>query len=123
MRTLHDLRDEMLAVAQGTRPVPPVHSVTYGESVSGLLGVLTPANRALMHLIATERPETVSRLAQFANRAQPNVSRALQDLAKHGLVQLVRDGMSTRPELVAAKIYVDLVRGTCRVVPMAAAAE
>lgn len=103
MRTLHDLRDEMLAVAQGTRPVPPVHSVTDGESVSGLLGVLTPANRALMQLIATERPETVSRLAQLVNRAQPNVSRALQDLAKHGLVRLVRDGMSIRPELVAAE--------------------
>ncbi|MBP2310713.1 MarR family transcriptional regulator [Azospirillum melinis] len=123
MRTLHDVRDEMLAVAQGTRPVPPVRSVTDGEAVSGLLGVLTPANRALMHLIATERPETVSRLAQLADRAQPNVSRALQDLAKHGLVRLVRDGMSIRPELVAAEIDVDLVRGTCRVVPMAAAAE
>ncbi len=121
MRTLHDLRDEMLAVAQGTRPVPPVHSVTDGESASGLLGVLTPANRALMHLIATERPETVSRLAQLANRAQPIVSRALQDLAKHGLVRLVRDGMRIQPELVAAKINVNLVRGTCRVAPMAVA--
>ncbi|GLR79725.1 MarR family transcriptional regulator [Azospirillum oryzae] len=119
MRTLHDLRDEMLAVAQGTRPVPPAHSVTDDGAVSGLLGVLTPANRALMHLIAAERPETVSRLAQLANRTQPNVSRALQDLAKHGLVRLVRDGMSIWPELVAAKIDVDLVRGTCRVVPMA----
>jgi len=123
MRTLHDVRDEMLAVAQGTRPVPPVRSVTDGESVSGLLGVLTPANRALMQLIAAERPETVSRLAHLADRAQPNVSRALQDLAKHGLVRLVRDGMSIRPELVAAEIDVDLVRGTCRVVPMAVAAE
>jgi hypothetical protein len=44
-------------------------------------------------------------------------------LAKHGLVRLVRDGMSIRPELVAAEIDVDLVRGTCRVVPMAVAAE
>lgn len=123
MRTLHDVRDEMLAVAQGSRPVPPVRSVTDGESVSGLLSVLTPANRALMHLIATERPETVSRLAQLADRAQPNVSRALQDLAKHGLVRLVRDGMSIRPELVAAEIDVDLVQGTCRVVPRAVAAE
>ncbi len=90
----------MLAVAQGTRPVPPAHSVTDGESASGLLGVLTPANRALMHMIVTERPETVSRLAQLADRAQPNVSRALQDLAKHGPVRLVRDGMSIRPELM-----------------------
>ncbi|MFS2011216.1 hypothetical protein ACCD06_15250 [Azospirillum sp. CT11-132] len=70
MRTLHNLRDEMLAVAQGTRPVPPVQPVTDGESVSGLLGLLTPANRALMHLIATERPETVSRLAQLASDVQ-----------------------------------------------------
>ena len=123
MRTLHDVRDEMLAVAQGARSVPPVQSVTDGQAVSGLLSVLTPANRTLMHLIATERPETVSRLAQLADRAQPNVSRALQDLAKHGLVRLVRDGMSIRPELVAAEIDVDLVQGTCRVVPRAVAAE
>lgn len=74
MRTLHDLRDEMLAVAQGTRPVPPVQSVTDGESVSGLLGVLTLANRALMHLIATELPETVSRLAQLSSDVQSKMS-------------------------------------------------
>ncbi|MBP2301419.1 hypothetical protein [Azospirillum picis] len=76
MRTLHDLRDEMLAVAQGTRPIPPVRSVTDDESVSGLLGVLTPANRALMQLIATERPETVSKLLGLANSAQPKPHKA-----------------------------------------------
>lgn len=100
MRTLHDLRDEMLAVAHGTRPVPPAQSVTDGEAVSGLRGVLPTANRALMQLLATERPETVSQLAQLAGLTQPNVSRALQDLVNHGLVKLVRDGTSIRLELM-----------------------
>ncbi|WP_372398183.1 MarR family transcriptional regulator [Azospirillum sp. HJ39] len=93
MRTLHDLRDEMLAVVQGTRPVPPLHSVTDGESVSGLLGVLTPANRALMHLIATEHPETVSRLAQ------PDILRASRDSAKCDLAPFELDGTGMQPFL------------------------
>ena len=39
MQTLHDLRDEMLAVARGTRSVPPVQSITDSEAVSGIFGV------------------------------------------------------------------------------------
>lgn len=72
MRTLHDLRDEMLAVARGTRPVPPVQSVTDGEAVSGLPGVLTSASKVLTQLVTTESPETISHPTKITERTKIN---------------------------------------------------
>lgn len=126
MRTLRDLREEMRAVARGEvrgevrgETTPPVRTCVETEAVAGVLGVLTPANLTLMRLIASERPESVSRLAELSGRSQPNVSRALQDLARCGLVRLMRDGMSIRPELAAVEVDVKLALGTCEVIPCA----
>jgi len=123
MRSLHDLRDEMRAVASGERKVPPAPTRPEANQIVSVLGVLTESNLVLMQLIASERPESVSRLAQLSGRSQPNVSRALQDLAKRGLVRLVRDGLSIRPELAAKEVGIDLERGTCSVIPYTVAAE
>lgn len=62
MRTLHELRDEMLAVAQGTRPVPPVQSVTHNESAS----------------IVARGPETELHPPQSANLVKRDLAHALQ---------------------------------------------
>jgi predicted transcriptional regulator len=76
-----------------------------------------------MQLIAVEKPASVSKLAELSGRTQSNVSRALQDLAKHGLVRLIRDGMTVRPVLAAVEVDVNLVNGTCEIIPVATAAE
>jgi predicted transcriptional regulator len=105
-RSLNDLRDEMRAVARGERAPSPLPA---GE----LLNVLASAeHRALLQVIHLERPETVSRLAELTGRAQPNISRALQQLAKHGLITLVRDGREVRPVPRATKVSISLIDDT-----------
>jgi predicted transcriptional regulator len=97
----------MRAVARGERPAPARPSAA--EAEGDLFGVLTPANRALLQVIGRDQPVSVSQLAELTGRAQSNVSRALQDLAKHGLVRMVREGQAIRPELISRHLDIDLI--------------
>jgi predicted transcriptional regulator len=105
-RSLNDLRDEMRAVARGERKPSPLPA---GE----VLNVLASAeHRELLQVIHLERPETVSRLAELTGRAQPNISRSLQQLAKHGLIELVRNGREVRAVPTAVKVSISLIDDT-----------
>jgi len=107
-RSLSELRDEMRAVARGEREASPLPA-------GSLLGTLSSqGNLDLLRIINQVRPDTVSELARLAKRAQPNVSRALRQLAKHGLIRLERDGKEVRPVPVAREIGIDLTTGTYR---------
>jgi len=109
--SLNSLRDEMRAVARGERQASelPAGSVLIALSSSG--------NLELLRIIGAERPVSVSWLAERTGRAQSNISRSLQQLAKHGLIRLVRDGREVRPELIASEIDINLRHGTYRVLP------
>ena len=61
----------------------------------------------------SSRPASVSALVARTGRAQPNVSRSLQLLARHGLIRLEREGKEVRPAALARSIDVDLAAGTC----------
>ena len=107
-KSLSELREEMRAVARGERQASPMPA-------GALLGTLSSqGNLDLLRMIIQAQPGTVSELAQLAGRAQPNVSRALQQLAKHGLIRLERDGKEVRPVPVAREIDIDLATGTYR---------
>jgi len=112
-RTLTDLETEMRAVAGGKRKAPPAKAAAAAST--GIFGVFTPANLSLIQAIARYRPESVSRLAELLDRRQSNVSRSLQELAKWGIVCMVRDGQAIRPTLAATHVDVDLVTSTCRI--------
>jgi len=116
MRTLDELESELRAVARGERPASPPPETPSIDPVA----VLTPANRRLLHLIATERPASVTALASLAGLAQPNVSRALQELAAAGYVRFQRIGRTVRPELAARFVRLDLVSGRAEPQPLTA---
>ena len=61
----------------------------------------TQGNRELLGLIAVRRPQSISELSEFANRAQPNVSRSLSTLVQAGLVELTVEGRASIPTLTA----------------------
>lgn len=117
-KRLNDLEQEMRAVARGEHPA----SSGPQEADRSLLALLV-ANLELLQFIAQERPESVSALAERLGRAQSNVSRSLQALARHGLVRMVREGKVIRPQLVARHVDIDVAQGKCRLVHAAGAAE
>ncbi len=87
---ISELREQMRAVARGDRKAPPLPAAP-------LLGTLTPEALDLLRMISERAPATVQELANLSGRAQPNVSRSLQALAKHGLLKLVRQGRDVTP--------------------------
>jgi predicted transcriptional regulator len=113
-KSLNDLRDEMRGVARGDRKPSPLPA-------REVLSVLSsPELMDLLQVIHQQRPESVGRLAELTGRAQSNVSRSLQQLAKHDLIRLVREGREVRPVPTVVKVSVSLDQGTYEVEPLAA---
>lgn len=109
--SLAELREEMRGVARGERRAAPLPAAP-------LLAALSREALDLLGVVLRERPATVAELATRTGRAQPNVSRSLQQLARHGLVKLEREGREVRPVPVTREVRVDLVTGTCAAVPL-----
>ena len=79
---------------------------------SAMLSTLSsPGNLDLLRIINQEQPASVSQLVARTGRAQSNVSRSLQLLARHGLIRLEREGKEVRPVALARSIDVDLAAG------------
>jgi predicted transcriptional regulator len=114
-KNLAELREEMRAVARGD-----CHAAAL--PAAPLLAALSREALDLLGVILRERPATIADLVSLTGRAQPNVSRSLQQLAGHGLIRLKREGREVRPVPVARELRVDLATGTCAAVPVHAAA-
>ncbi len=82
------LRRQMKAVARGKRVAPKDAAAPSFESVSALLRLLTPANRALLAVIRDKKPQSIAELAELTGRAQPNLTRTLGKLEAVGFVQM-----------------------------------
>lgn len=114
-KSLSELREEMRAVARGEGKPSPLPAAP-------LLAALSREALDLLGVVLRERPATVADLVTRTGRAQPNVSRSLQQLAGHGLIRLEREGREVRPVPVAREVRVDLMLGTYEATPLAGAA-
>jgi predicted transcriptional regulator len=85
-----------------------------------LLAVLTPEALELLGVLLREHPSSIRELVARTGRAQPNISRSLQLLARYNLVRLVREGREVRPEPVAKEVRVNLMTGTYEMTAAAA---
>lgn len=104
-KSLTELKEEMRAVARGGRRPEPLPAAS-------LLAALTPEALELLKVLLQGRPVSVSQLGEITGRAQSNISRSLQQLAKYRLIRLVREGREVRPEPIARTVRVDLATGT-----------
>ncbi len=111
-KSLNSLKEEMRAVARGERKASPLPAAP-------MLSALSRESLELLGVLLRERPASVSDLVALTGRAQSNVSRSLQLLAKLRLIRLVRDGRGVRPEPIAGTLKVDLATGTYETTPLA----
>ena len=107
------LREEMRAVARGERSASP-------RPAGPLLTALSPEALDLLSVLLQERPASIGDVVRLTGRAQPNVSRSLQQLANFGLVRLVRTGREVRPEPLVRTLRMDLANGTYETEPVSA---
>ena len=87
-------------------------------SPEAMVKLLSEDNLALIHLIATRQPASVSELAKFADRAVSNLSRTLKKLHEAGIVDFDQGPGRTRaPRVTARRVTLDLdLVGTSSVV-------
>lgn len=112
-RTLTDLREEMRAVARGERKPAPLPA-------REILNVLASSeHRSLLQILHRQRPDSVGQLVALTGRTQPSVSRSLQQLARHGLIELVREGREVRPVATVATVRINLADDTYDTAPAA----
>jgi len=109
IQSMQSLKEEMLAVARGTRKAPADAGQTSYESAAAMLRLLTPDNRKLLALIDKHKPASVAALAHLAQRAEPNVSRTLNKLVASGFVALREGkGKTKMPEVVIRHVTVNI---------------
>jgi predicted transcriptional regulator len=114
-KSLTELQEEMRAVARGERKASPLPAAP-------LLAALSKEALELLGVLLREQPANVTDLVALTGRAQSNISRSLQLLAKLRLIRLVRDGRDVRPEPIARILRVDLATGTYETTPVSEAA-
>ena len=95
--TQQAIRARALAIASGDHQPRPDEPKTWFASMRSLAEVLSDDNRALLHLIREEKPESLGRLAEITGRAPSNLSRTLKTMESYGLVEMQRDVRTVRP--------------------------
>lgn len=99
--TLDDLRQEVHGVLRGERQAP----LTKAEPLSK---VLAPESLEVLKTLVLHGPDSVRSLAKLLDRSEPNVSRTLGMLHRHGFIRMVRQGQQVRPVVIATHIHIDL---------------
>lgn len=91
------IRKRILAIAKGEYQPQEGEPKVWFTSMIALAQVLSNENIALLRLIDTARPETISQLAELSGRQVSNLSTTLKTLSGHGLVALEKQGRSVKP--------------------------
>jgi predicted transcriptional regulator len=78
-------------------------------SIESFAKVLSEKNRALLALIAEQRPESIDALATESGRAKSNLSRTLRTMERYGLVRLEKgNGRKLRPVVTFGRVELRL---------------
>ncbi|MCL1043681.1 MarR family transcriptional regulator [Shewanella marisflavi] len=113
------VRARVLAIAQGKyKPAKDEPKVWY-TSLNAVSQILNPENIALLRLIDTERPESVTALAELSGRKKSNLSNTLKSLCEKGFARLEKgEGRNMKPvalytdfEIVIDKEVEDIIAG------------
>jgi predicted transcriptional regulator len=101
------LRQYMLDIAAGKiipkRGTPKI----WFHSMKSLAEVLSDNNRALLKIIADEKPETIKELAQLSGRQPSNLGRTLKTFEYYGFIKFEKRARKKKP--IAKAIDFDIM--------------
>ena len=100
------IRERMLAIARGELKPKASDPKIWFTSMRSLSQVLSDENRALLEVIRTAKPESISELADLTGRKQGNLSRTLKTMSRYGLVKMVRVDRKMRPVAEAERYQI-----------------
>jgi predicted transcriptional regulator len=91
------IRARILAIAKGEIKPKASDPTIWFTSMQSLSQVLSDENRALLEVIRSARPESISELADITGRKQSNLSRTLKTMSKYGLIKMEKNKRMVRP--------------------------
>lgn len=91
------IRERVLAIAKGELKPKSTDPKIWFTSMHSLSQVLSDENRALLDVIRTVKPDSISELADITGRKQGNLSRTLKTMSRYGLVRMEKHDRSLRP--------------------------
>ncbi|KUJ00066.1 HVO_A0114 family putative DNA-binding protein [Vibrio sp. MEBiC08052] len=98
------IRFRLLAIAQGKYAPQADEPKVWYTSVNAVAQILRPENIALLRLIDTEKPASLTELAKISGRAKSNLSNTLKTLSEKGFVRMEP---TTSKALKPVAIYTD----------------
>ncbi|ASA56517.1 MarR family transcriptional regulator [Vibrio gazogenes] len=98
------IRFRLLAIAQRKYMPQADEPKVWYTSVNAVAQILRPENIALLRLIDTEKPASLTELARISGRAKSNLSNTLKTLSEKGFVRMEP---TTGKALKPVAIYTD----------------
>ncbi len=91
------IREYVLSIAKGEIKPKASDPKIWFTSMRSLAQVLSDENRALLDVIRTAQPGSISELAGLTGRKQGNLSRTLKTMSRYGLVKMEKNDRAMRP--------------------------
>ena len=82
------MKARTMAVTRGEHKPAKGEPTVWFTSIESFAKVLSGRNRELLALIAREKPDSLTELAELAGRNKSNLSRTLKTMSRYGLVEL-----------------------------------
>jgi predicted transcriptional regulator len=101
-----EIRKRMLAIAKGELKVRPSDPKIWFTSMRSLAQVLSDENRALLDVIRSAKPVSISELADLTGRKQGNLSRTLKTMSNYGLVKMQKQDRALMPIACSDRIEI-----------------
>lgn len=92
-----EIRKRMLAIASGKLKAKSSDPKIWFTSMRSLAQVLSDENRALLDVIRSSKPVSISELADLTGRKQGNLSRTLKTMSNYGLVKMKKQDRALMP--------------------------
>lgn len=91
------IRERTIAILKGEYTPAANEPKVWFTSLNAISQLLCEENRALLKIIDSERPETITELVEITGRKKPNLSKTLTALASKGFVKLEKIGRTVKP--------------------------
>ena len=82
------MKARTMAIGRGEHKPAKGEPMVWFTSIESFAKVLSARNRELLALIAREKPESLTELAELTGRNKSNLSRTLKTMSRYGLVEL-----------------------------------
>lgn len=100
------IRERMFAIARGEYKPKASDPKIWFTSMKSLSEVLSDDNRALLRVIKSRQPASITSLAEITGRKPSNLSRTLKTMSNYGLVRMEREKSHVRPVVDATDFQI-----------------